>query len=653
MPHGTCYLWHPALLWLHIASDVAIGLAYFAIPSAMYFLLRKRDFPFSWMVVLFALFILACGITHFMNVWTIWFPNYWVSGIFKLVTAIVSVVTAVTLFPLLPKILQMPSLEKTLTKLEQANEKLSLSQQELTLKVEDRTQELQKSKQWAEEIIQGLPGLFYVFDSQVRLVHWNRNFAEVTGYSPQELLGKHAVEFIAPKDRERVAEQIGKVFSLGKSDVEAPFLTREGKEIPYYFNGVLVDWDHAAHFLGVGIDITERKKLEHELILAKEEADLASQAKSNFVATISHEIRTPMNVVMAMTELLEESSLNNSQKEYIRRLHTANSSLLTLINQILDLAKMEAGRLELSPEPVDVRHLLQNMADMMRGMAQTKNVPLHVMIKDRLPPWLMMDRTRLHQICLNLLGNALKFTEQGKITLGAEVAGIPQMIHITVSDTGIGMDAKQLDRIFTPFNQADVSITRRYGGTGLGLAISRRLVELMEGRLWVESQLGVGSTFHVLLPLRPCAGPEKSPHPEVLAPESSVPSLNLLLVDDAEENQVVMEAFLQGTPHRWQMANNGAEAVEMVKNHPFDLVFMDVQMPIKDGYTATREIRAWENQNQRRPIPIIALTAHALDGEMERSREAGCSLYLTKPIHKKKFLAVIQQYTPQVARQVP
>ncbi|MBF0140337.1 MAG: response regulator [Magnetococcales bacterium] len=397
-------------------------------------------------------------------------------------------------------------------------------------------------------------------------------------------------------------------------------------------------------------DLNERKKLEAALLEAKDRAEAASKAKSDFLSTMSHEIRTPMNVVIAMGEMLYESSLTPDQKTMVNRLQTAGNILLTLINQILDLAKIEAGQIQLVAKPLHIATMLQKMTDMLRPLAQDKNLRLECQVADDLPAWLLMDGDRLNQVLMNLLGNALKFTQKGSISLKAN-CGMPSTWHLSVTDSGIGMESSQLERIFDAFTQVDASITRSYGGTGLGLTISRKLVTMMGGSLWVESQAGVGSTFHITLPLTPCAAPASSPVLDPTPPDQH--PLRLLMVDDTEDNHMVVQAFLANTPHHLTTAYNGEEAVHQVKQHPFDVILMDMQMPIMDGYTATRLIRQWEHANQRRPVFIAALTAHALSEDSQESLEAGCNLHLTKPLRKRKLMDVLQEIGKQIAVRPP
>ncbi|MBF0623209.1 MAG: response regulator [Magnetococcales bacterium] len=384
---------------------------------------------------------------------------------------------------------------------------------------------------------------------------------------------------------------------------------------------------------------------EQALIDAKERAEAADRAKSQFLAVMSHELRTPLNVLLGLGDILLESSLTREQRGQLEMVHQAGGHLLTVIGDILKLSQIEAGAITLDLRPFQPETLLTSLARIMEQSAQAKGLALVTTLDPGLPTWLLGDEGHIRQVVMTLLGNAIKFTEQGRIVL--EATHDPRDNHCTirVADTGIGIAPEHLERIFDRFTQVDASVSRRYGGTGLGLAIARRLVDGMGGRITVDSMLGVGSTFRVCLPLPPATPPAPTGTncPTDPAPPDAGPARHILLVEDSEDNRLLIRTFLKSTPHQLTIAAHGGEAVQLVQTAAFDLVLMDVQMPVMDGYTATREIRRWEAATGRSRLPIVTLTAHALEGEADRSRAAGCDLHLTKPIKKERLLAVIRQ----------
>ncbi len=416
-------------------------------------------------------------------------------------------------------------------------------------------------------------------------------------------------------------------------------------------------------WVGACTDIEEHKQAEAELERRVAErtaeanqqalrAQQASRAKSEFLAMMSHEIRTPMNVIVGLADLLWDSGVPTAQREYVRMLRKASEALLTVINDVLDLSAVEAGKLQIQRVQFDLPAAIESVLSVMRSRADARGLRLVFELAEDVPIHLIGDPDRLRQILLNLIGNAIKFSETGSVTLSIRPGD--GTLTFSVSDTGIGIPIENQALIFESFTQADSSITRKYGGTGLGLAISRQLVELMSGRIWVESEVGRGSTFSFTLPFEfpaqcpggcdPTAVTRPGQNPEAPAGEPDGWAPRILLVDDSSDNVFVMREFLKGSIYSIDVADNGADALRKVQAGAYDLVLMDVQMPVLDGHTATRIIRLWEAESQKPPMPILALTAHALSSEREKSMQAGCTAHLTKPIQRDRLLAALATY---------
>jgi signal transduction histidine kinase/HPt (histidine-containing phosphotransfer) domain-containing protein len=429
---------------------------------------------------------------------------------------------------------------------------------------------------------------------------------------------------------------------------ELTYIRKDGSRFPAMVSVTALR--DAAHgiigYLLIGTDNTARKLVEAEQQNARAATESASRAKSDFLASMSHEIRTPMNAIMGIADLLEATALSPVQETYLRILQRAGENLLNLINDMLDLSKAEASQLELERTGFSLHEQLDKMAGMVGPRATAKGLALSIHAADDIPGGLIGDPARLCQVLLNLLGNAIKFTGTGFVSLHVTVQpgeALPPRLQFCVTDSGIGIPVDKLEGVFERFSQADSSTTRRFGGSGLGLTICRQLVELMGGQIQVTSEPGKGSAFSFVLPFDLAdTADDARDAPIDRSHDQAWPPLRILLAEDSPDNRAIVLAYLEAAPFVIDIAETGAVACARFEAGAYDLVLMDRQMPMMDGLTATRTIRAFEAAHQRQPTPIIALTASALKGDRDMCLAAGCTAFLTKPIRQAVLLRAIR-----------
>ncbi len=515
---------------------------------------------------------------------------------------------------------------------------------------------LQKERDFATSLVNTAQTIILVLDVEGKIVRVNPFLEELTGYSREEIEGKDWFStFLQDQDHEKVRQ----VFKQAVNDIQTsgninPICKKNGQSIDIeWYDKTLKDGEgNVIGLLAIGYDITQKRILEIEKQHALETAKLASKTKSEFLAIMSHEIRTPMNAIMGMGQLLKASSMDDNQIKYLDILMNASENLLALLNDVLDLSQLESKRIKGTLKPYHLPTLLDEALKVHQLSASDKDLSLSYIIDNAVPENPIGDAKRIRHVLLNLIGNAIKFTVEGSIQIHvshSETNGI----QFSVIDTGIGIPPEKLDMVFNPFTQVDSSITRSAQGTGLGLALCQRLVQVMDGKIWLESSPGKGSKFHFSLPNNQNPQAEFTSTNQLQSPSEVTSSKNskksdkqpsILLAEDSFENQIIVQAYLEKLNVALDISCDGDECFTRYKDKPYDMILMDIQMPTMDGYLATQKIREWEKSNDRKPSIIIALTAHALDHDKKRALEAGCDEFLLKPISQEILTSTIHSY---------
>jgi PAS domain S-box-containing protein len=532
--------------------------------------------------------------------------------------------------------------------------------------------EIDHERELLRALMENSPDLIYFKDRQFRFTRVNQAHALALGAGDSaECVGRTDSDYFESEDALRWRMQEEKIVRSGEPQIDRIEQVKGFQGNPCWMSTTKVPMfdlvGRVSGIAGISRDITALKNSEIMLREEKASAELANRAKSEFLTTMSHEMRTPMNAILGMADVLCESPLNQEQRDYVRIFQKAGANLLDLINNVLDLSKVESGRFELESIGFHLGAVLDKSIEMMAPRARDRGLELSLEILPGVAMELVGDPNRLGQILVNLIGNAVKFTAQGSVTVRVEPerverdrAGAGSWLRFSVADTGIGIAADKTEMIFENFTQADSSTTRRYGGTGLGLAISKGLVERMGGRIACTSEAGKGSTFFFTAPFE--IGKETEivkaaePAAAVFPPAESAgphPVTRILIAEDSEDNLFLTKAYLKDCGFALDIAENGRIAVEKAISGSAQLVLMDVQMPVMDGLQATHAIREWEAETGAPPMPILALTAHATAEAVARSLAAGCTEHLTKPIKKATLLEAISRHIAGTIRITP
>ena len=495
----------------------------------------------------------------------------------------------------------------------------------------------------------------FICDPEGTILRINQAFTEVTGYEEAEVIGQNPRILSSDQHPPEYYKNLwASLIEHGQWKGEIYNKRKNGEVYPEYINiSAVKDGKHKiTHYIAHFMDISEQKENERKLRKAQHQAEISNKAKSNFLASMSHEIRTPMNAVLGILELLQHTKLTNQQIQLVQTGCDSGELLLSIINDILDFTKMEIDKLKLESNAFDLHQLIAGCNELLQTMAHEKHITLQSQLSEDLPRFVMGDATRLRQILINLINNAIKFTSEGRVEVIATVDSIDDKILIMrcrIKDTGIGIEETNLSSLFDEFTMVDQTHSRQYEGTGLGLAICKRLVTLMGGKIQVSSTIGQGSTFEftVQLAIANDMQLQQQPTKPQQLPSSST---RILLAEDNRANQMVISSILEFANLKIDVVDNGFKAVEAVQQQHYDIVLMDISMPGMDGMTATQTIRKLDGDVAN--IPIIALTAHTLNGDKERFLEAGMNDYLSKPIDRAATLSCIAHWTEKSINQM-
>lgn len=638
----NCGHWTSGHGWLHILSDLAVWGAYTTIPIALVlFALRRKNVPRQRIYLLFAAFILACGSVHLVEAIIFYWPIYRVSGVLKLLTAVVSWATVVAIVRIAPQAFDLPALKSTNDELRDEIHRKDLGEQRLRLATHLANVgivdiDLAENTWTCDEIAARLYGL-------------------PTG---QVAAIEQFFDSVHPEDLPDVRQKLGQLSTDRQGQLISEHRVVDGGttirwlRVAMQRNAEQGEAENSKRALLAVLDVTESREREEVLRVAKIEAESANFARREFLANMSHEIRTPMAALMGHADILLAHLTDPDNRQCALTIKRNGKHLLELLNDILDLSRIEAGRFQVAREQCDVVRLLADIESLMHVRVRDENVEFRVMTTNPVPQFIETDKKRLRQILLNLVGNALKFTKRGHVEVRAIFDGQAGTLSFEIEDTGIGIPADVQGQLFEPFSQGDTSRTRRFGGSGLGLAISKRLAEMLGGGIAMHSTEGVGSTFTVTLPVEAGARTAlvsmiPSRHLEEESPPLERLSGRYLLVDDRRDMRFMGQHFLEEAGADVSTASNGLEAIRMVEESEraglaYTLIVMDMQMPVMDGHTAVSSLRSAGCRT-----PILALTADAMPEDRERCLNSGCDEYLAKPLEAEQLVRLCCMLTTE------
>ncbi len=630
--HGNSPAWSGGLITLHVVAALATWAAFTTTLIALnYYILRRHNARVSRAFWIFEAFLFAGGTLHLMNALMFWWPVYRFLGVLHVLTAVLCWAAVISLIPVIPRILALRKPE------ELAKEIAERKKAEETLRV---------SEHRFRTMADTMPAMVAIFQGTGH-AYVNPTSQAIMGYSREELFNLSFLDYVHPDFRQKVMERsvARQKGEKVESRYEIRLVAKDGRNLWVDFSATPIEYDGMPAILGIAIDITQRKEMETALRRAMEEAEAASRAKSTFLANMSHEIRTPMNAVLGMTDLVLDTELTRDQRQHLETARDSAESLLAIINDILDFSKIEAGKLELELAPFNLRETVEDTVRSLAVRAHGQGIELACRIAPDTPEMVVGDRVRLRQVLTNLVGNAVKFTPRGEVVMDVHSAGNGDghaRLQFSVVDTGIGIPQEKLDSIFKAFEQADASMTRRYGGTGLGLAISSRLIELMDGKIWVESRPGHGSTFHFVASFDL---PDAAEHVSARVDPRQIVGTKVLVVDDNATNRRILDEILRN----WGMvpvpAAGADEAYSVLHDairsgSSIPIVLSDVNMPSVDGFQFVERCRRDEALQS---TVFIMLTSATRTGDAALGKKLRIAAQLVKPVKQSELYDALME----------